>query len=211
MSLYVYDLTQGLARQLSTTILGNTVEAVWHTGIGLFGKEYFFGAGIHSVPIGCSPFGKPLEVLELGYTHVPKDVFQEFLQGIASRYSMLNYSLLNRNCNNFADETAKFLVGSGIPDHILGQADTAFNTVPLGGVMLPILQQLESTLRFGGVPTAAVRNSPSSSPWPNPSAPARSTSRVFMDEGSSSPSPAPSAPRESGRRRGKQGRRRDMD
>ncbi len=110
-----------------------------HTGIGVYGKEYFFGAGIHSVPIGRSPFGKPLEVLELGYTHVPKDVFQEFLQGIASRYSMLNYDLLNRNCNNFADEAAKFLVGSGIPDHILRQADTAFDTVPLGDVMCELL------------------------------------------------------------------------
>lgn len=110
-----------------------------HTGIGVFGKEYFFGAGIHKVPIGRSPFGKPLEVLELGYTHIPKDVFQEFLQGIASRYSMLNYSLLNRNCNNFTDEAAKFLVGSGIPDHILRQADTAFNSVPLGCMMCELL------------------------------------------------------------------------
>lgn len=106
-----------------------------HTGIGVYGREYFFGAGIHNVRIGGSPFGKPLEVLELGYTQIPKDVFKEFLQGIASRYSMLNYSLLNRNCNNFTNEAAKFLVGSGIPDHILNQADTAFNTVPLGAMM----------------------------------------------------------------------------
>jgi hypothetical protein len=106
-----------------------------HTGIGVFGREYLFGAGIHCVPVGGSPFGKPLEVLELGYTHVSKDVFKEFLQGIASRYSLLNYSLLNRNCNTFADEAAKFLVGSGIPEHILKQADTAFGTVPLGALM----------------------------------------------------------------------------
>ncbi|KAG0606396.1 hypothetical protein M758_9G138000 [Ceratodon purpureus] len=201
--LYVYDLTRGVARQLSKTFLGNAIEAVWHTGIGVYGREYFFGAGIHNVRIGGSPFGKPLEVLELGYTQIPKDVFQEFLQGIASRYSMLNYSLLNRNCNNFTNEAAKFLVGSGIPDHILNQADTAFNTVPLGAMMLPMLQQLETTLRFGGDLMAPVRNFASS--WPNPSAPAGSTSRFFnMDERSSSPFPAPSPPRGSDQRRGNQ-------
>jgi len=106
-----------------------------HTGIGLYGREYFFGPSIHNVPTGRSPFGTPLEVLELGTTHVPKDVFEEYLQGIASRYSMFKYSLLNRNCNNFTDEAAKFLVGSGIPPHILRQADTTFDTFPLGAMM----------------------------------------------------------------------------
>jgi len=197
--LYVYDLTQGIARQLSTTFLGNSIEAVWHTGIGLYGKEYFYGPGILNVPIGSSPFGTPLEVLELGTTHVPKDVFKEYLQGIASRYSMLTYSLLNRNCNSFTDEAAKFLVGTGIPDHILKQADTTFDVFPLGATMLPMLQQLESTLRYGGAPTA------SSSPWPNPSAPIRSIFRSFMNGGSSSsPFPTPAPPRGSDHRSGNQ-------
>jgi hypothetical protein len=40
------------------------------------------------VPVGGSMFRKPLEVLELDYMHVPKDVFKEFLQGIVSRYSL---------------------------------------------------------------------------------------------------------------------------
>lgn len=195
--LYVYDLTQGIARQLSTAFLGTAIEGVWHTGIGVYEKEYFFGPCIHSVPIGASPFGAPVEVLELGSTHVGKETFEEFLQGIASRYSMFTYSLLNRNCNHFTDEAAKFLVGSGIPNHILRQADTAFDTFPLGSVMLPMLQQFESTLRYGGVPTATFAPT-SSSPWPNPSAPAPSVFRGFRSGGfpsSSSPFPAPSPPR----------------
>jgi len=29
----VYDLSQGLARQLSTTFLGKATEGIWHTGV----------------------------------------------------------------------------------------------------------------------------------------------------------------------------------
>jgi len=193
VSLYIYDLTQGMARPISTVFLGSTIEGIWHTGIGVFGKEYFFGAGIHSVPIGCSPFGTPLETLELGYTHVPKDVFEEFLRGVGSRYTMLTYNLLKHNCNNFTDEAAQFLVGSGIPHYILTQADTAFNN-PLGAMLLPVLQQLETTLLFGRVPVVPDNTSGASSPFPNPSAPSRSSSGASAHRGSFGSFPAPSPP-----------------
>lgn len=118
--LYIYDLSQGMARQLSTTFLGHSIEGVWHSGIGFSGK-YFYGASIQSVRIGHSPFGTPVEVLELGYTHIPKNIFEVFLQEIGPRYTMETYSLLNHNCNHFTDEAAQFLVGTGIPHHILRQ------------------------------------------------------------------------------------------
>lgn len=119
---------------------------VRHSGIGLFGKEYFYGAGIQSVPIGQSPFGVPVEVLELGYTHIPKEIFEEFLREIGPRYTMATYSLLNHNCNNFTDEAAQFLVGAGIPHHILRQADVALNN-PLGALMCKYLNRIPILLR----------------------------------------------------------------
>ncbi|RZC87334.1 hypothetical protein C5167_041386 [Papaver somniferum] len=124
VTLNVYDLSQGLARQLSTTFLGRAIEGIWqvfaiqnlllhcidcgtgvlhiegeylcirsnnipllngkwHTGIVVFGSEYYFGGGDRS------------------------------------SYTAETYNLLRHNCNNFSNEVALFLVGTNIPDYIL--------------------------------------------------------------------------------------------
>lgn len=46
VSLHVYDLSQGLARQLSQQLIGRHFDGIYHTGIVVFGREYFFGGGI---------------------------------------------------------------------------------------------------------------------------------------------------------------------
>lgn len=43
------------------------IDGIWHTGMVLDGREYFFGQGIQHTPAGASPFGKPLHIIELGY------------------------------------------------------------------------------------------------------------------------------------------------
>ncbi|RZC79339.1 hypothetical protein C5167_003563 [Papaver somniferum] len=85
VTLNVYDLSQGLARQLSTTFLGRAIEGIWHTGIVVFGSEYYFGGGIQHSPVGTTPYGKPIKELDLGVTHVPKEIFEEYLQEISPR------------------------------------------------------------------------------------------------------------------------------
>ena len=39
----VYDLSGGMARQLSASLLGMHIDCLPHTGIIVFGQEYFFG------------------------------------------------------------------------------------------------------------------------------------------------------------------------
>ncbi|KAL3517791.1 hypothetical protein ACH5RR_020380 [Cinchona calisaya] len=153
VSLNVYDLSQGLARQLSTTFLGKSIEGVWHTGIVVYGTEYYFGGGIQQTPAGKTPYGTPIRVVDLGTTHVPKDVFEMYLQNISPRYTQQTYSLLNHNCNNFSNEVAQFLVGATIPDYILNLPNEVINS-PMGALFLPMIQQLETTLRAGAVPQA---------------------------------------------------------
>ena len=72
-----------------------------HTGIVVYGLEYFFGGmGIEY----CSPvsnccfyipcvvysdlyrIGSPTRVVELGETHAPKDVFMDYLFDLSSEY-----------------------------------------------------------------------------------------------------------------------------
>lgn len=161
--LNVYDLSQGLARQLSVSFLGRAIEGIWHTGIVVYGNEYYFGGGIQHSPVGKTPYGKPLKVVELGITHLPKEVFEEYLQEISPRYTVETYSLLHHNCNNFSNELAQFLVGCSIPEFILRLPDEVMNS-PIGALLMPMTQQLETTLRYGGVPQAPHLGSTSVTP-----------------------------------------------
>ncbi|XP_074282982.1 uncharacterized protein LOC141607523 [Silene latifolia] len=153
VTLNVYDLSQGLARQLSTTFLGKAIEAIWHTGVVVYGNEYYFGGGIQHCAAASTPYGTPMKVVELGVTHIPQDVFESYLEEISPRYTAETYSLLTHNCNNFSNEVAQFLVDTSIPDYIL-QLPNEVMSSPMGPLMLPMIQQLESTLRAGAVPQA---------------------------------------------------------
>ena len=53
VQLAIYDLSMGMARNLSAQFLGeqHAVEIIPHTAIIAFGNEYFFGQGIE----WCSP------------------------------------------------------------------------------------------------------------------------------------------------------------
>lgn len=157
--LNVYDLSQGLSRQLSPNFLGKVIEGIWHTGIVVFGSEYYFGGGIQMCGSGRTPYGKPLKTIELGFTQVPKELFEEFLQNISPRYTAQTYNLLRHNCNNFSDEISQFLLGAGIPEFILKLPEEVINS-PMGAVIMPMLQQFETNLRYGGVPQVPPSNLP---------------------------------------------------
>ncbi|MCO5555303.1 hypothetical protein L7F22_008848 [Adiantum nelumboides] len=151
VSLNVYDLSQGLARQMSSTFLGKVIEGIWHTGIVVYGKEYYFGGGIQSCSLGQTPYGKPLRVVELGTTQIPKEVFEDYLGEIRPRYTEQTYNLLRHNCNNFCEEIAQFLLGVSIPEYILKLPEEVLNS-PMGPLIMPMIQQFETILKYGGVP-----------------------------------------------------------
>ncbi|KAI4319327.1 hypothetical protein MLD38_032935 [Melastoma candidum] len=151
VTLNVYDLSQGLASTLSMSFCGKLIEGIWHTGVVVYGNEYYFGGGIQHTPVGKTPYGTPLRVVELGITHVPKDVFEIYLQEISPRYTAETYSLLTHNCNNFSNEVAQFLIGKSIPEYILNLPNEVMNS-PMGSLILPIIQNLETTLKSGAVP-----------------------------------------------------------
>ncbi|CAI5975629.1 unnamed protein product [Closterium sp. NIES-64] len=157
--LHVYDLSRGLARQLSQTLLGTAIDAVYHTGVVAYGTEYWFGAGIQRGVPGRTDFGPPMEAIRLGCTEIPRDLFEQFLADVSVNYSPHRYSLLSHNCNHFSDEVAHFLLGRGIPSRILDLPRHVLSS-PQGALLAPLLQQLETTLKYGAAPRA---------PFPAPS------------------------------------------
>jgi hypothetical protein len=56
-----------------------------------------------------------LYIHSLGVTHIPRDVFEDFVGDVKHNYTVQTYSLLSYNCNNFSNEVSNFLLGIDIP------------------------------------------------------------------------------------------------
>ena len=99
----------------------------------VFGKEYFYSGGIQSLPPdGFSRlYMPPCEVLTLGETEVPEELFAEFLETIAEDFTAAKYSLMKHNCNHFTEACAQVLLGSSIPESIRSVPDKVMAT-PMG-------------------------------------------------------------------------------
>ncbi|KAL1606336.1 hypothetical protein SLS60_003738 [Paraconiothyrium brasiliense] len=143
VQLYVYDLSQGLARSMSRQFLGIQIDAVYHTSIVLQGIEYYFGQGVQTCRAGATHHGKPMEIIPLGRTDLPIEVILEYLESLKTVYTPESYDLFAHNCNNFSNDFAMFLVGKGIPDHITSLPETVLNT-PFGQMLRP---QIDAAMR----------------------------------------------------------------
>jgi len=114
VQLAVYDLSHGMARQLSAQFLGGpqyAIDIIPHTGIVVYGQEYFFGGGIqHQNPhVFRQSMGiYPVQTLSLGRTTKTRAEFEQWCQNctVSGRYTMASYDLLTRNCNNFCHDAA---------------------------------------------------------------------------------------------------------
>ncbi|EKJ73276.1 hypothetical protein NXS19_008723 [Fusarium pseudograminearum] len=149
VQLFVYDLSRGLARQMSMGILGFQLDAIYHTSIELNGKEYVYDGGIIAIRPGSSHLGQPLQKIPLGKTNLPIDVIEEFLDSLRPIFTLEAYDLFHHNCNNFSDSFANFLLGKGIPEHIVKMPQAVLDS-PMGRMLLPQLTQGINAGRQGG-------------------------------------------------------------
>ncbi|KAH6611329.1 hypothetical protein Trco_001349 [Trichoderma cornu-damae] len=147
--LLVYDLSGGLARQMSLGLLGFQLDAVYHTSIELHGREYVYDGGIIAIVPGSSHLGRPLERLHLGKTNLPMDVIGDYLESIRPIFTIEAYDLFRHNCNNFTDAFSNFLLGKGIPSHI-SQMPRAVLDSPFGRMLMPQLTQGINASRQNG-------------------------------------------------------------
>ncbi|KAK3299283.1 P-loop containing nucleoside triphosphate hydrolase protein [Chaetomium fimeti] len=147
--LLVYDLSRGLARQMSLGLLGFQLDAIYHTAIQLNGREYVYDGSIVAIRPGSSHLGQPMQKLHLGTTELPMDVIEEYLDSLREIYTA--YDLWRHNCNNFSNDFATFLLGKGIPSHITNMPQTVLDS-PFGQMILPTLtQQINANKRGGNI------------------------------------------------------------
>jgi len=153
--LHVYDLSNGMARSLSGQMLGLEVEALYHTGVHVFGEEYFYGGGIQRMPHDqvVAQFGlSPVERLSLGSTRKTLEDLLGFLRSVSGEFHVGSYDLFHNNCNNFSDRLCKFLLdGQGIPEKIIELPNRILNT-PLGQLVAPIYQGMQQQMQQQLVP-----------------------------------------------------------
>ncbi|CAL8129037.1 unnamed protein product [Orchesella dallaii] len=155
VQLYIYDLSKGMVRAISQSLLGVQLDGLWHTGVVIFGREYFFGGGasISATMDGvsvvgnpalsgirwCAPgttiLGQPQQMLALGETEIPESVVADFLSELSSStFRADTYSLFEHNCNHFSNEFSQFLTGNSIPDNIVNLPQAVLNT-PIGNMI----------------------------------------------------------------------------
>ena len=138
---YQYDLTQGMAKAMSRGLIGKQVDGVWHTGVCVFGKEYYYGCGICVGKPKKTPYGYPVKELDFGYTTKTEADLKAYIKSINNQFTMNTYNILNHNCNHFTDAALYFLVGKHLPDSILKQHEELLNT-PMGQMVRPLLERM---------------------------------------------------------------------
>eukprot|EP00388_Colpodella_angusta_P000645 GDKJ01002277.1.p1 GENE.GDKJ01002277.1~~GDKJ01002277.1.p1 ORF type:complete len:497 (-),score=180.52 GDKJ01002277.1:133-1623(-) len=164
----VYDLSRGMAKNMSKMMLGKQIDGIWHTGIEVFGLEYFFGSGgIMKAPphVVEAEYGmQPVDVIPLGETSIPQDIFDEFVKECENgNFHGSKYNIIENNCNNFSDECAQFLTGAGIPHHIVSLPKEIMAT-PFGQMLFPMLSSMSTPgSQASSNVSRAVPNTPSPS------------------------------------------------
>ncbi|KAG0089937.1 hypothetical protein BGZ93_004957 [Podila epicladia] len=151
VQVYLYDLSQGIARTMSMGLTGSQIDGIWHTSVVIFGREWWYGQGIMNAAPGTTMHGNPVEKIDMGETEIPEEVFMELIDSMRVKYGADSYHLLDNNCNNFSSDLCNFLVGR-FPDYITNLPADFLNT-PFGQMMRPMIENM-----FG--PSRVAQNTP---------------------------------------------------
>ncbi|KAH7913980.1 PPPDE putative peptidase domain-containing protein [Hygrophoropsis aurantiaca] len=201
VQLYVYDLSNGMARQMSAQLTGRQIDGIWHTSIVVFGHEIFYGQGISLTQPGKSHHGAPLRIVDMGETSVDERAFTEYLSGLRNTYTADKYHLLDFNCNSFTNDCIGFLTGGSIPDYIK-DLPSDFLSTPFGAALRPTIDRMFRGPGPSGISTPPPDMSAAASP--NPALAASLLQAVAARAAASSPgastpqgylpTPAPTSP-----------------
>jgi hypothetical protein len=133
---------------MSQSILGRRIDGIWHTGIVVFSREYYFGGGIQVTPLGAFARSHQMpatQMLDMGTTTKTEAELAAYLRSIKNQFTQYTYNLLTNNCNNFADNICKFLTGHGIPEHIVDLPRIVFST-PGGAMLRPMIEGMQNNI-----------------------------------------------------------------
>jgi hypothetical protein len=158
VELILYDISNGASKRFSPLLFGREFEAIYHSGLLVFGKEYWYGGRIFKTePPATKYFGAPLtasvtklaascyrsdlQTVQLGYTLATQEEFEDFLRSeLCSKYTPEAYDVMSINCNHFSNEAIRFLTGASIPDEVINLPELVMKT-PTARLLRPVLNK----------------------------------------------------------------------
>lgn len=160
VKLKVYDLSRGMVKTWSPILIGKAIEGIWHTAVLVYDMEYFYGGGI--LCLNPNDFETeydihPVNVIDMGVTQVDQSLFHDYLSSIQKNFTAETYNLVHWNCNNFTNEVCNFLVGKGIPEHILNLPFEVMSTSK-GKLILDMMQSYQNVIAPGMEHTNSFQN-----------------------------------------------------
>lgn len=125
VQIYLYDMSGGRAAYLSPLLLGRRLEGIWHSGVVVHGKEYWYGGSIFESTPGKTPFGEPSKIIDMPeYTMRSRgDLWNYIRRQLVKEFTSETYDVLSRNCNHFSDTLCGFLLDQRLPDSVLRQPE----------------------------------------------------------------------------------------
>lgn len=140
VSLHLYDLSKGYAQSVIPNL-----EGVWHTGVVVFGREYFYNGRPAFDRPGAGDFGEVKKTIDLGWTLFKQDELHAFIhEKLAPRYVIECYDTLHHNCCNFSDEVLMFLLGTHLQDDVLYQQNRLLD-IPGVRLLWPVIRNMISS------------------------------------------------------------------
>jgi len=145
VSIWMYDISDGMAARWSSLLVGQHFEGIWHSGIVVEwperSSEFWFGGSLFESDPGSTPFGRPLERRPLGHTYkLREEVWDHLNRHLASEFTRDKYDVLTHNCNHFSEKLSMFLRNDHIPDEVLHQPDMVM-AKPLPRLLRPVLNR----------------------------------------------------------------------
>lgn len=134
ITLYMYDISNGLAKQWSWLLLGQSFEGIWHTGVVVEwpgqSVEFWFGGQIFQSRPATTPFGQPVHRRVIGYTYKLREEACQYIgRNLCSEFTRDNYDVITHNCNHFSDKFMMFLNHEHIPDEVLKLPEMVMETI----------------------------------------------------------------------------------
>jgi hypothetical protein len=172
VTLHFYDLTNGAASAISPWVLGHKLDGLWHTGVEVYGKEYYFGGDIFFDTPAATAFGEPLKRTSLGFTLWRQEELHNYIvDELRPMFNRDVYDVVFNNCNHFADRICVWLTGMHIPEEVVHQPESLMQ-LRVARVMRPLLNRwlgnLESNSEKAG---EAKKDDDTSASLPRPGLP----------------------------------------
>lgn len=135
VTIRVYDLSKGKAKEISQHVLGVKIDGIWHSTVEIHGKEIFFSQHVTYTVPEQTHYGKPTHIHKYGISKTNEAELEEILDVLREKFNIKTYNILSNNCNHFADDLCFFLLNKKLPQYIMDVHETVSKT-PFGSMLL---------------------------------------------------------------------------